>query len=65
MKTTIKLNAGRSVVVTPQKPGADGAVLMYFGGGGAETFASLTPDQAGVLMYALSVACEAHEKAAA
>ena len=65
MKTTIKLNAGRSVVVTPQKAGADGAVLMYFGGGGVETFASLTSDQAGVLMFALSTACEAHEKAAA
>ena len=64
MKTTIKQSVGRSVVVTPQKAGGNGSVLMCIVNGGVETFASLTSDQAGVLMYALSAACEAHEKAA-
>lgn len=63
MKTTIKLTPGRSVVVTPQKPGSNGAVLMYFGGGCAETFTTLTSDQAGALIFALEMACEAHERA--
>ncbi|WP_288254056.1 hypothetical protein [uncultured Hydrogenophaga sp.] len=61
MKTTIKLSAGRALVVQPQ--GAGVRVDLTFGGvvmGGDV----LTPDQAGALLFGLEQAAEAAGMAA-
>ena len=59
MKTTIKLDAHRAIVVQPQ---AGGAVSISFIVGAVPTLSrTLTPDQCGVLLFGLEQAAEASE----
>lgn len=57
MRTTIKLEAGKSLVIQPTPEGVRAAIQL--GGYTVGSFV-LSPDQVGAVMFALEQAAEAH-----